>query len=96
MYGKLVKRLRNEADCPDNYPEDSNLMREAADAIEELSKRVRPVVRGKWVQDCDYHFRCSVCGDRYVVSNGNPLDIANGWNFCPNCGADMREPPKEE
>jgi hypothetical protein len=52
---------------------------------------VRPVVHGKWVQDCDYHFRCSVCGDRYVVSNGNPLDAANGWNFCPNCGADMRE-----
>ena len=44
---------------------------------------------GKWLQDCDYHFRCSVCGDRFVISNGNPLDIANGWNFCPNCGAKM-------
>ena len=52
---------------------------------------VRPVVLGKWVQDCDYHFRCSVCGDRYVVSNGNPSDAANGWNFCPNCGALMEE-----
>ena len=51
----------------------------------------RPVVRGKWLQDCDYHFRCSVCGDRWTVSNGNPLDISNGWNYCPNCGADMRE-----
>lgn len=38
MYDELVKRLRNEADSPDNYPEDSNLMREAADAIEELSR----------------------------------------------------------
>ena len=56
-----------------------------------LSLDVRPVVRGTWVQDCDYHFRCSVCGDRRIVSNGNPLDVANGWNFCPNCGADMRE-----
>ena len=36
MYDELVKRLRNEAECPDNYPEDSVLMREAADAIEEL------------------------------------------------------------
>ena len=51
---------------------------------------VRPVVRGKWLQDCDYHFRCSVCGDRWTVSNGNPLDLSNGWNYCPNCGADMR------
>lgn len=41
MYDELIKRLRNEADCPDNYPEDSNLMREAADAIEELSQKVQ-------------------------------------------------------
>lgn len=40
MHDELVKRLRNEAKCPDNYPEDSNLMREAADAIEELSKQL--------------------------------------------------------
>ena len=50
---------------------------------------VRPVVRGEWLQDCDYHFRCSICGDRWTVSNGNPLDISNGWNYCPNCGAQM-------
>ena len=37
MYEDLVKRLREEADCPDNYAEDSCLMREAADAIEELT-----------------------------------------------------------
>lgn len=36
MYDDLVTRLREEAECPDNYPEDSNLMREAADAIEIL------------------------------------------------------------
>ena len=51
---------------------------------------VRPVVRGNWIQDCDYHFRCSACGDRWTVSNGHPLDVTNGWNFCTNCGADMR------
>lgn len=38
MHDELVERLRSEAECPDNYPEDSALMREAADAIEELSK----------------------------------------------------------
>lgn len=52
---------------------------------------VRPVKRGKWVQDCDYHFRCSICGDRWIISNGNPLDVANGWNFCSNCGAMMED-----
>lgn len=39
-YDELIKRLRNEAESPDNYPEDSILMREATDAIEELQKAV--------------------------------------------------------
>lgn len=46
MYDELVKRLRSEAECPDNYPEDSVLMREAADAIEELSRRVAATPHG--------------------------------------------------
>ena len=37
MFDELIKRLREESDCPDNYPEDSALMREAADAIEQLT-----------------------------------------------------------
>lgn len=27
--------------------------------------------------------RCSVCGDVFLENSGK-------WNFCPNCGADMR------
>ena len=52
---------------------------------------VKPVVRGKWIKD-DYPVkipgavypthRCSACGDW----NYNAID-----NFCPHCGADMRE-----
>ena len=47
--------------------------------------------RGKWIPAFNgkfkggaYWFECSRCG-RIVpeVRNG-------GWNFCPNCGADMR------
>ena len=55
---------------------------------------VRPVVRGKWIihkpfdsgrHNCNECIECSVCGtwfghDCYEISN-----------FCPNCGADMRE-----
>lgn len=49
-----------------------------------------PVRRGEWVEemeaipwcedDCDVYEKCSVCGE---TSHGT-------WNFCPNCGADMR------
>ena len=44
----------------------------------------RPVVRGKWEHFGGDVFRCSECG--YGIQ---PWNI--GVNFCPNCGADMRE-----
>lgn len=48
---------------------------------------VRENVRGEWIQDkheqAGYgYFDCSVCGADFY-------DI-DGFNFCPNCGADMR------
>ena len=49
---------------------------------------VRPVKRGKWETVYDDFMKsnydtCSCCGKEYFG--------ANGFNFCPNCGADMRE-----
>ena len=47
---------------------------------------VRPVVHGKWEEEDSasnrWAFRCSICG-------GGP--VGRKFNFCPNCGADMRE-----
>ncbi len=47
---------------------------------------VRPVVRGKWIRPTrvpdSMLDECSVCG----FDTG-----AYTFNFCPNCGADMRE-----
>lgn len=55
---------------------------------------VRPVVQGRWVEfKADMPLRrneCSECG--YIT---NPW-LAHVYNFCPNCGADMRESLKEE
>ena len=51
------------------------------------SADVRENANGKWIQDkhemAGYgYFDCSVCGaDFYEI---------DGFNFCPNCGADMR------
>lgn len=54
----------------------------------------QPVVRGRWVKfETDTPPRRNVCSEcRYIT---NPW-LARVYNFCPNCGADMREPPKEE
>lgn len=49
----------------------------------------RPVVRGEWEprKDVIGFVRCSVCHDCNIYD-----DWPDGkkWNFCPNCGADMR------
>ncbi len=50
----------------------------------------RPVVRGKWVPLIRYlentvvGWECSVCGFGIDISE-------DGFNYCPKCGADMRE-----
>lgn len=55
---------------------------------------VRPVARWRWIKCVGENgvtssCRCNLCGfedNRFSV-----------FNYCPNCGADMRpEPPKEE
>lgn len=55
---------------------------------------VRPVVRGHWISEeeaeekGDYSLRdaCSVCGH----CDWDCTESAS-FNYCPNCGADMRE-----
>ena len=98
MYDELIKRLKelasipkhceNVADCDQCSKEDICLSftneriietaTKAADAIEHM----RPVVRGKWK-----HGVCQICFfDWFKVA-----PLASIPNFCPNCGADMRE-----
>ena len=61
---------------------------------------VRPVVRAEWYGEADGYadgelvydmWSCPICGKRFEEWEEKP-----DWNFCPNCGADMRaQPPKE-
>ena len=53
----------------------------AADVVE--------VKRGRWVKDCDGDEYCEHCSRYMPVREvtGDP----SATNFCPNCGADMRE-----
>ncbi len=66
---------------------------ECLKAVRELNDGVLdevPVKRGKWIKaDSQQYFRkhypcftCSECGYR--------KDSQKTWNYCPNCGADMR------
>ena len=48
---------------------------------------VAPVRHGRWIEKDKYAFGtfydCSICGN-LILDNGH------SWNYCPNCGADMR------
>ena len=60
---------------------------EIIDTLEAIpAADVRPVVRGKWDDDGYGWVRCSICRGAIAVARGG-----NKFNFCPNCGADMRE-----
>jgi hypothetical protein len=58
----------------------------------------KPVVRGEWdVIEDDYVgltlIKCSVCHEEWCLEGkeeGIDMQLAN-YNYCPNCGADMRE-----
>ena len=49
---------------------------------EQPTADVRDVLRGKWIAYQDGKYHCSRCDD--VAPKGYR------WNYCPNCGADMR------
>lgn len=48
---------------------------------------VKPVVHARWIGVALGDMRCSDCGEVYGVCGG----LMGDYNFCPNCGADMRE-----
>lgn len=57
---------------------------------------VRPVVRGKWVMSDmqEGWVTCSVCKKMKFdgrMAFSPTLFVEWGLNFCPNCGADMKE-----
>lgn len=48
------------------------------------------VFDGEWETMVDFldskRYRCSRCGTKVILNDRN----RSGYNFCPNCGADMR------
>ena len=54
---------------------------------------VQPSRKGHWIEKEDFngdtYYDCSECGESFCLMEGTPTD--NLYNYCPNCGADMRE-----
>lgn len=97
MYKELVVRLRDFA-VELNKAEDALLVRDAADAIEKLSKEQKKGKNIATEYDEVDQFVCSECGIELqnwvrVERDEDDGDITNHeyrFNFCPNCSADIR------
>ena len=72
-----------------------------SDAVCALEKapsvHAKPVVHGEWnIIEDDYVgtsiLECSLCHEEWIFEDvfSDELHLVN-YNFCPNCGADMRE-----
>lgn len=74
----------------DVYSDDVRAIMRKVD--EQPAADVAPVRRGHWIK-CGYacgeaEFKCSLCGE--IEWRTNETD------YCPNCGADMREVPNDD
>ena len=84
--------------CSEGLEDDEPCDFKCADYMEIASipaADVREVKRGKWKDKRLDKFRkyevvCSECGAKYI-GNYDAYDEPYDFNFCPNCGADMRE-----
>lgn len=61
------------------------------ECIEKIVNKIKPVVRGEWVKFDEGDCHCSEC--QFVLE-----DWTQGifYNYCPNCGSDMRERRKDD
>lgn len=48
--------------------------------------------KGRWIETDDgwdgVYYECSCCKEAFTLIDGTPTD--NLYNYCPNCGAEMR------
>ena len=97
MYEELVNRLRRYTMGCVAYKLDSDFaaaVQEAADVIEKPSAINDQKKIGEWIGEADGYsdgelvydtWSCGCCGKYFPEWDEKP-----DWNFCPNCGADMR------
>ena len=92
--GKVLEHESPEAESTLVYQIATRTAMRAVESIRPAD--VRPVVRGEWRVVSDgcgngeataHICECSECGDTIWVYK----KAERRWNYCPNCGADMRE-----
>ena len=99
---KYIERAKVTDALIDNTSIVGNELEEAVNAICAIpAADVRPVKWGKWIgyPEClkypnaysDDHIVCSACEECFSILDND----CERFNFCPNCGADMRKSSEE-
>ena len=94
----LLKQMEGycSANCGHEHGEDplcpSCFMNDAIILVEDQpAADVRPVVRGKWIYDCERTAGDGWTYRQYHCDQCKCQVIGGPYNYCQNCGADMRE-----
>lgn len=64
-------------------PLDADFVRAFRVVLEGLAE---PTKHGRWINEPNCWYRCSICGEHYPSISGDMK-----YNYCPNCGARMDE-----
>ena len=83
--------LKNQYRFLESYRLIVDAIKELKKALSEVTYDERENIKGKWqtvaIGGVTNGIRCTVCKQTTVV----PADRTRKLNFCPECGADMRE-----
>ena len=87
---KLVKAVEDLPNCYNGFSDtyDKACIIGVIDKQPTISPK-----RGKWIKLYAGNYKCSVCGDWW---GNDDNEMAEDFNYCPNCGARMREDGGEE
>jgi hypothetical protein len=91
-YREQVKHLREWTvlDIQNRPAHTIRMMQTAADTIEKFD--AVPVVHGRWVYDeAERLYHCDNCGSECAFKYDGQSTWKEFNDYCPNCGADMRE-----
>jgi hypothetical protein len=84
-------------ELPKEVYEDIRDTYEGCGVLEIAVKYGEPLPHGEWIEKEDFnqdiYYDCSICGNSWCTLDGTPWQ--NGMNFCPNCGASMKEGDEE-
>jgi len=89
LSGLYIFCQENKEDITNAIDSEPTVIPFASVQYETFREYERPI--GKWLNDrVAFHFTCDYCGCNIRQSKDIVFEGNYDYNFCPNCGADMR------